>query len=71
LKISRMLDKQLYKIQEKCDKKEASLFAKRTGYVLAYLLTEIMNPIYDEHPDLKPKQLGGPYEIDPEIYKNI
>ncbi len=71
LKIGAMLNNQLTKIQETCDKQEAQRYTKGTGYVLGYLLTEIMNPIYKEHPDLKPKQMDGPYEIDPEIYENM
>jgi hypothetical protein len=28
-----------------------------------FALFDIMNPIYAEHPHLKPKQLGGAYDL--------
>jgi hypothetical protein len=33
--------------------------------VLGELLMEVVNPIYSEHPDLKPEQMGGTYKLPP------
>jgi len=69
LQISGKLTNQLCDIENECSEDEFKLFRNRIARVLAEILTEIMNPIYNEHPDLKPKELGGNYIIDPEIYK--
>jgi hypothetical protein len=36
---------------------EAMRYRRAVGKIMGEMLTEIMNPIYAEHPDLKPPQL--------------
>lgn len=69
LKLSSMLDSQLVKITEQCSEEQVVAYRRGFGYVMGYMLTEIMNPIYAEHPELKPKHLGGPYEVDRSVYE--
>lgn len=33
-------------------------------------VVDILNSMYEEHPSLKPKQVGGTYEVDPKIFSN-
>ncbi|AJQ95088.1 hypothetical Protein YC6258_03052 [Gynuella sunshinyii YC6258] len=63
------MDKQLARIKERCSEEEFKKYQFATGKVMAELLIGFMNPIYKEHPDLMPKEMGGEYEIDPAIYK--
>ena len=51
-----------------CDADEYHNYRRAIAQVMGDALT-VMNAIYREHPDLKPKQLGGPYEIDERIYQ--
>ncbi len=68
LQIGAKLDAQLRKVMENSQEDDFKKYQKATGNVLAALLTEIMNPLYSEFPELKPKQMGGSYEVDPGIY---
>jgi len=69
LKVSAQLDAQLATLKAQCSDEEFQQYRRGFGYVLGYMLTEIMNPIYLEHPDLKPEQLGGTYRVPDSIYK--
>lgn len=69
LKISADLNQHLFKIKAQCSEAETKQYALATGKVLADMLFEVMNPIYAEHPDLKPVQLGGEYDYQPEKQK--
>ena len=68
LQVSAKLDAQLRTLKTQCVDEEFQVYLRGFGYVLGYMFTEIMSPIYAEHPDLKPEQLGGPYRIPPSIY---
>ncbi len=41
-----------------------------TAKVMGEMLTELMNPLWNEFPDLLPKQMDGQYEIPQEVYDN-
>ena len=65
LRLSAELNSQLLKIKGECSDEEFQRYRRGFGYIMGYMLTEVMNPIYAEHPDLKPEQLGGPYRVPP------
>jgi hypothetical protein len=44
-------------VMEKCSEEEFHTYRLAVGKVMGAMLIEIMNPIYREHPDLKPKML--------------
>jgi len=44
-------------VMETCSKEEFHTYRRAVGKVMGTMLTEIMNPIYREHPDLKPQKL--------------
>lgn len=66
-----MVNRNLIEIREKCSEEEFIKYRKGTGYVMGYLQTEFMNPIYEEHPELMPKELGGSYELDTSSYDEL
>ena len=70
LQLSGKLDRHLGRIQAECSEDDFRKFRKGIGYVLGYLYTEVMDPIYREHPQLRPQQLGGPYTVDEGIYED-
>jgi hypothetical protein len=43
--------------QVACPDSEFQQFRRGIGTVMGNMLLEIMNPLYKQHPDLKPKQL--------------
>jgi len=69
LTVSAQLDRQLAMLKAQCSEEEFQRYLRGFGYVLGYMFTEIMTPIYAEHPDLKPEQLGGPYRVPSSIYE--
>jgi len=69
LRVSAKLDAQLRMLKTQCADEEFQVYLRGFGYVLGYMFTEIMTPIYAEHPDLKPEQLGGTYRVPSSIYE--
>jgi len=51
------LDGTIRRIQDTCDEKEFSFYRKAIGKIMGYMLTDIMNPIFSEYPQLKPDGL--------------
>jgi hypothetical protein len=51
------LDDSVRIVMESCSKEDFQTYRRAVGKVMGTMLTEIMNPIYREHPDLKPKEL--------------
>ena len=44
-------------VQDKATPEELAKYRQAAGVVMSDLLFEIMNPIFEQHPDLKPPQL--------------
>ena len=44
-------------IKNECSQEEFGIYRKAIGVVMADMLFEVMNPIYQTHVDLKPEQL--------------
>jgi len=57
LEYSKKIDATIAQVQSSCSNEEFEKYRKASGVVLGNILLEIMNPIYKEHPDLKPKEL--------------
>ncbi len=57
LEYSAKLNETVALLRESCSEDEFQVYRKGIGYVMGYMFTEIMTPIYNEHPDLKPPAL--------------
>ena len=57
LKIGKELDESLMLVQEKSSKSEFKEYRRAVGKIMGYMLTEVMNVIYREHPSLRPPEL--------------
>ena len=68
LKVGAELNKHLHEIKNECSSEEFFAFRESTAKIMGELQFGFMNPIYEEHPDLKPRELGGEYDINPAIY---
>jgi hypothetical protein len=51
------IDETIALVKQYCSKEEFEAYRNAAGKVLGEMLLEVMNPIYKEHPDLKPKGL--------------
>ena len=56
LDISARLNDSLIEVQEKCGKDEFEKYRRGLSYILAYITTEVLNPLYRAHPDIKPEK---------------
>lgn len=54
LDVSKQVDASVALIQGSCSPEEAANYRRALGRVLGEILLEILNPIYLEHPSLKP-----------------
>jgi hypothetical protein len=69
LRMSAQLDEHLLKIREQSSKAEFEKMRSGIGLVMGYLYTDIMEPIWNMHPDLRPKEMDGEYTIPEDIYR--
>jgi len=51
------LNKSLILMKEECEENEYVIYRDATSKLLAIMLIDVMNPIYKDHPGLKPKEL--------------
>jgi hypothetical protein len=64
--INSSLDRHLTKLQSQLSPEQFNSARADFAQVMAGLLN-IVDPIYRQHPHLKPIQLGGPYSIPPSV----
>jgi hypothetical protein len=46
----------LLEVQEKCSKDEFEKYRRGVAHILAYIATEVLNPLYRLHPDIRPEE---------------
>ena len=60
LEIGRLLDETAALVVASSSKEEADAYKQSIGKVLGELLLEVINPLYREHPSLRPEGLYVP-----------
>jgi hypothetical protein len=45
------------RISERCSVTESKAYRRAVGKILGEMLFEVMNPLCEKHPDLKPEEL--------------
>lgn len=51
------LDESVLLVKNSCSEAELKTYRRAVGEIMGNMLTEIMNPLYERHPTLKPKGL--------------
>jgi hypothetical protein len=51
------LDGSVAMVKEECDEEDFKKYRLAVGKILGEMLLEVMNPIYKDHPDIKPPEL--------------
>lgn len=69
LRLCGQLDDSLALVRDTCPNATYEEYRRTIGNIIASIHLEISERIYQEHPSLRPKQLDGPYEVDPQIYE--
>ena len=54
------IDDSIEQVKNQCSEKEFQSYRKAAGKVMGEILLEILNPVFKEHPELKPKELYVP-----------
>ena len=60
LDVAAKLNDSIRLVQENCEEGEFRTYRGSVGRIMGLMLTEIMNPLYGEHPDLRPPGLNKP-----------
>ena len=63
IRLSTQLNEQLRRIQSASSDEEFQRYRQGFGRIMGNMLTEVLNPIYAEHPSLKPEAMGGAYRV--------
>ena len=67
MKVSSTLDKQLKIIMDNSSKDDFEKMRKGVSLVMGYLYTDIMEPLWHEHPDLRPEEMDGSYQVPQDV----
>jgi hypothetical protein len=51
------LNSSVIAVKEKCPSEELRAYRLAVGHIMAEMLLEVLNPLYAEHPSLKPSEL--------------
>ena len=57
LEYGAQLDASVRLVMDSCSPSEFEAYRGAVGQIMGTMLLDVMNPIYREHPDLKPPQL--------------
>jgi hypothetical protein len=67
--ISERLHETVFYVKDRESEEEAVEYAKGIAKVLAELLFEVKEPLWEKYPELKPKSMGGPCEYQESLYE--
>lgn len=57
LEMGRKLDASVALVQERCGAREFDAYRRAVGRIMGEMLLQVMNPLYQRHPELKPEKL--------------
>ncbi|EAM1840985.1 hypothetical protein JE299_001849 [Salmonella enterica] len=57
LRFGKELDESVAVVQSRCDEDEFNVYREAVGLIMGEMLIKIMNPLYEKHPEIKPKGL--------------
>jgi hypothetical protein len=69
LQLNARMNDSVWFVKEKGDPQEFDAYRRQAGEVMGALL-EVVESIYVKHPHLRPKELGGEYVVDPNVFAN-
>ncbi len=51
------LNDSLFPVMEKCSPEEFQAYRRAVGKIMGEMVLEVMNPLYKQHPSIKPKEM--------------
>ncbi len=68
---SSLVNSHLQNLQGVLPKEEFNEYAHKTGKVMGEIYVEILRPLWEEHPELLPKQMDGEYAVNEQMYHDL
>lgn len=68
---STLVNCHLDNLRDVLSKEEFSEYAQKTGKVMGEIYIEVLRPLWEEHPELLPKQMKGEYVVNEQMQKDI
>lgn len=59
---SSVINESIRLVKERCTEEEFVAYRKAAGFVIGYLYTDVLAPIFKQHPDLEPEELKPPFD---------
>lgn len=69
LQIMGELDDSARFVKETASPERWNRYRKAVGKAMGEVALELAEPLWEEYPHLKPEALGGPYKVNPGIYR--
>ena len=57
LNIGKELNESVFLVQEQCSESEFFNYRRQVGIIMGNILLDVLNPLYEKHADLKPREL--------------
>ena len=71
LKIVGLLNQTAAFVREKDSDENWNQYRQAVGKAMGQICLDMEEPLFERFPHLRPKQLGGVYEVDPKIYEPV
>ena len=68
MQINANIDQSVALVKDKSSEDEFVEYRQMAGQAMGRVI-DILNSLYIKHPELKPKQLGGTYEVAPSVFE--
>lgn len=57
LELTARLNESIAKVKDNCDEEDFKIYRRAVGKVMGEILLEVLNPLYEDHPSIKPPEL--------------
>lgn len=68
LRVSSWIDQSTALVEDQSPGESAEKYKQAAGRVMGDILLEVLNPLYAEHPELRPTALGGMHVLDESVF---
>lgn len=71
MQIVGLLDQTAAFVRDKDDEESWHQYRRALGKVMASVMFDLEEPLWNRFSELRPQQLGGPYKVSPDIYEPL
>lgn len=70
MQVSGKLDQSVRFVMDKDTKENFESYRSSAGKVMGELFLEMLQPLWERYPELRPKEMDGIYEVNPQIHES-